>query len=190
MSEKNTLVRSIHDLGLAAWFGGSLMGAVGLNGAAGDTADPSEAPRLAGSGWARWAPVNAAAVGLHLVGGLVLLSANRERVRHQPGVRASSIAKTVLTVAALGTTLYSGKLGKDISSAGSVPAASGTVPNESTPGPVASAMQKQRVMQWVTPALTGAVIAVAALQGEQQRPSAVLLSGVGRAAKSLRPGTM
>src|SRR4051812_21266058 len=34
LSERNTLVRSLHDLGLAAWFGGSLMGAVGLNGAA------------------------------------------------------------------------------------------------------------------------------------------------------------
>ncbi len=189
MSEKNTLVRSLHDLGLAAWFGGSLMGAVGLNGAAGDAADPTEAPRLASRGWARWAPINAAAVGLHLVGGLALLSANRERVRHQPGVRASSIAKTVLTVAALGTTVYSGKLGKDISSAGRVPATSGTVPNQSTPGPVASAMQKQRVVQWATPALTGAVIAVAALQGEQQRPSAMILNGVSGAARSLRPGT-
>jgi hypothetical protein len=29
----NTLSRSLHDLGLATWFGGSLMGAVGLNGA-------------------------------------------------------------------------------------------------------------------------------------------------------------
>ena len=34
MAQDNTLARSLHDLGLAAWFGGSLMGAVGLNGAA------------------------------------------------------------------------------------------------------------------------------------------------------------
>ena len=32
MDGDNTLARSIHDLGLATWFGGSLMGAVGLNG--------------------------------------------------------------------------------------------------------------------------------------------------------------
>jgi hypothetical protein len=32
--DNNTLARSLHDLGLATWFGGSLMGAVGLNGAA------------------------------------------------------------------------------------------------------------------------------------------------------------
>jgi hypothetical protein len=35
MAQDNTVARSLHDLGLAAWFGGSLMGAVGLNGAAG-----------------------------------------------------------------------------------------------------------------------------------------------------------
>ncbi|MDT5205049.1 MAG: hypothetical protein QOD34_1685, partial [Mycobacterium sp.] len=34
MSTRNTVIRSLHDLGAAAWFGGSLMGAVGLNGAA------------------------------------------------------------------------------------------------------------------------------------------------------------
>ena len=28
MSTRNTLIRSMHDLGLAAWFGGSLMGAI------------------------------------------------------------------------------------------------------------------------------------------------------------------
>ena len=29
MSEKNTLIRGLHDAGLAAWFGGSLMGVIG-----------------------------------------------------------------------------------------------------------------------------------------------------------------
>ena len=41
MSERNTLIRSMHDLGLAAWFGGNLMGAVGLNGGAAKAKDPS-----------------------------------------------------------------------------------------------------------------------------------------------------
>ena len=93
MSEKNTVVRALHDIGLAAWFGGSLMGAVGLNGAAGDVSDPTERARIASSGWARWTPVNAGAIGLHLAGGLALLAVNRDRVRHQPGVAASSAAE-------------------------------------------------------------------------------------------------
>jgi hypothetical protein len=36
MSERNTVVRSLHDLGLRMWFDGSLAGAVGFNGAAAD----------------------------------------------------------------------------------------------------------------------------------------------------------
>jgi hypothetical protein len=55
MSEKNTLVRSLHDTGLAAWFGGSLMGAVGLNGAAAQASDPRERTALSAEGWGRWA---------------------------------------------------------------------------------------------------------------------------------------
>ena len=35
MSESNTVIRSMHDLGLAAWFGGSLAGAVSVNSLAG-----------------------------------------------------------------------------------------------------------------------------------------------------------
>jgi hypothetical protein len=51
MSERNTAVRSLHDLGLAAWFGGSLMGAVGLNGAAEDEGGTEASrDRIASSG--------------------------------------------------------------------------------------------------------------------------------------------
>ena len=39
MSELNTEARTMHDLGSAAWFGGSLAGAVGIDGAAADVPD-------------------------------------------------------------------------------------------------------------------------------------------------------
>ena len=68
MSERNTVVRSLHDLGLAAWFGGSLAGAVGINGAAADVTEPTQRLRVANAGWGRWSPVNLGAVGAHLVG--------------------------------------------------------------------------------------------------------------------------
>ena len=77
MSERNTVVRSLHDVGLAVWLGGSLMGAVGLNGAAQEASDPAERLRVANTGWARWTPVNLAAIGAHLVGGAGLLYANK-----------------------------------------------------------------------------------------------------------------
>ena len=53
MSESNIVVRSLHDLSLAAWFGGSLMGATGLNGAASLAKDPAERLELSAKGWAQ-----------------------------------------------------------------------------------------------------------------------------------------
>ena len=68
MSERNTVLRSMHDIGLAGWFGGSLMGAVGLNGAAARAPNPAERLQIASAGWDRWSPVNLAAIGAHLAG--------------------------------------------------------------------------------------------------------------------------
>lgn len=125
--------------------------------------------------------MNAAAIGVHLLGAASLLRANSDRVRNQPGVGTSSAVKTLLTAAAVGATAYSGKLGRDIAAAGRTEAAGGTVPSSSTPAEVAGAMNRQRVLQWTTPALTAAVVIVSALQGEQQRP-AQQLKGMARGA--------
>jgi hypothetical protein len=70
-----TVVRSLHDLGLAAWFGGTLAGAVAINGAAADVPDREQRLRVANAGWARWTPVNPAAIAAHLVGGAGLRTA-------------------------------------------------------------------------------------------------------------------
>ena len=93
MSENNTVIRSLHDLGLAAWFGGSLAGAVGFNGAAADVPDEKLRLRVANSAWARWTPVAFASTGAHLLGGAGLLYANKGRVAEQKGVGASTIAR-------------------------------------------------------------------------------------------------
>jgi hypothetical protein len=98
----NTVSRSLHDLGLAAWFGGSLMGAVGLNGAAGEVEEPKQRLRVANAGWNRWTPVNLAAIAAHVAGGTVLLGANKGRVASQQGVAQATVAKTALTGAAPG----------------------------------------------------------------------------------------
>jgi len=145
MSERNTILRSMHDLGVAAWFGGSLMGAVGLNGAASDVADPAERARVSAAGWARWAPVQAAAIGVHAIGGLGLILANKGRVGAQAGVGANTVVKAALTVAAAGTSLYSGVLGGKIAQAGQPHVEAATTPSPETPGDV-SAAQKQLSM--------------------------------------------
>src|ERR1700712_1581726 len=94
MSTRNTVIRSLHDVGLAAWCGGALMGAIGLNGAANDVDDPTDRAKVASAGWARWAPVNAAAIGAHLIGGVGLILTNRTGLRGQSGARTNTLLKS------------------------------------------------------------------------------------------------
>jgi hypothetical protein len=172
-SDNNTLARSLHDLGLAAWFGGSLMGATGLNGAAAVVKDPTQRLRVANSGWARWTPLNLAGIAAHLAGGAVLTGANKGRLAGQQGVAATSAVKTALTVAALGTTAYARVLGKRLEHAGDVPVEGGTTPNPATPDEVPRAQRQLTALQWVIPVLIGGLLVVNARMGEQQRPAQV-----------------
>jgi len=183
-STDNTVARTLHDLGLAAWFGGSLMGATGVNGAAAVVEDPTQRLRVANSGWARWTPLNLAGIAAHLAGGAVLTGANKGRLAGQPGVAAASTVKTALTVAALGTTAYARVLGKKLERAGDVPVEGGTTPNPTTPEEVTRAQRQLTALQWVIPVLTGAVLVVSARMGEQQRPTQV----TGGLVRRLLPG--
>jgi hypothetical protein len=180
----NTLSRSLHDLGLATWFGGSLMGAVGLNGAAAQVEEPKQRLRVADAGWNRWTPVNLAGIAAHLAGGAVLLGANKGRVAGQQGVASATVVKTALTGAALAATAWSRALGAKLDKAGEVPVEGSTEPGVATPDDVAKAQRQLKVLQWVIPALTGAMLVVNARMGEQQRPAQVSGGLLGR----LRPG--
>jgi hypothetical protein len=170
MDNRNTIVRALHDVGAAAWFGGTLMGAVGLNGAAGAVEQSDDRARVASVGWARWAPVNAAAIGAHVVGGIGLLLANRRRVALQQGTRGNTVIKSALTVAGVGLTAYSGLLGAQVAKAGRVPAQGAVVPSGETPEDVARAMDRLRLVQYAVPAVSGLLIVLGAQQGEQQKP--------------------
>ncbi len=181
MSERNTLAHALHDIGLAAWFGGSLMGAIGVNGAAADVDDPRQRARVANAGWGRWTPVNLVAIGAHLFGGAQLLKENKGRVATQKGVLANTNTKLALTAGALGATAYSRVLGQKVMKAGDVPVAGGTDSLPTTPPEVAKAQKQLSALQWAIPGLTGAILASSALHEEQQRPSQVtggILKGI------------
>ncbi len=169
MSERNTVIRSLHDVGLAAWFGGSLMGAVGLNGAAAAAADPTERLKLSSLGWARWTPVQIAAVGAHAVGGAGLIVANRKRVRSQPGAGANTNIKLGLTVLAAGVTAYSGYLGAKIKQHENEGAVGSTEPHTAASDELKAAQRQLKIAQWAIPAVTGVLLVLGAAQGEQQR---------------------
>jgi hypothetical protein len=181
MSQRHAVLRSMHDLGLAAWFGGSLMGAIGVNGAAARVNDSTQRLGVASAGWARWTPVNATAIGAHMAGAAGELATESPRVFAQSGVGRMSLVKTGLTVAALAVTGYSRMLGKKLGNAGNPPVAGITEPNHETPGKVASTQRQLRMLQWAIPTLTGALIVVTALAGEQQKPGQVARGMLGRA---------
>jgi ankyrin repeat protein len=183
MAADSTVSRSLHDLGLAAWFGGSLMGAVGLNGAAAEVEEPKQRLRVANAGWNRWTPVNLAGIAAHVAGGAVLLGANKGRVASQQGVAQATVVKTALTGAALAATAWSRALGAKLNEAGEVPVEGGTDPSGDTPEDVAKAQRQLKVLQWLIPALTGAVLVLNARMGEQQRPAQITGGLLGR----LRP---
>lgn len=171
---RNTLSRSLHDLGLAAWFGGTLANAVALNPASAAADTDSGTGAVANVGWDRWTPVNAAAIGAHLVGAVGQLGGNKSRLVTQSGVGTMSTVKTLATAAALGATAYSRVLGRRVSSQTAVPASSGTEPSPTTPKDVADAQRQLRLLQWAIPALTGTVVVISAFAGEQQRQTEVL----------------
>lgn len=181
MSERHTVLRSMHDLGLAAWFGGSLMGATGVNGAAAKVNDRTQRLPIASAGWSRWTPVNAAAIGTHLAGAVGELVTESPRVLTQSGVGRMSAVKTALTVAALAVTGYSRMLGMRLQKAGQPPVSGVTEPQPDTPPAVASCQRQMKVLQWAIPALTGALIVVTSYAGEQQKPGQVLRGMLGRA---------
>jgi hypothetical protein len=174
MAQRNTLAHALHDIGLAAWFGGSLMGAIGVNGAASDVDDPRQRARVANAGWARWTPFNLVAIGAHLVGGAQLLKENKGRVVAQKGVLANTNTKLALTAGALGATAYARVLGKKMQNAGDVPVAGGTSSVPSTPPEVAKAQKQLAALQWAIPGLTGGILASSALHEEQQRTTEVV----------------
>lgn len=170
---RNTVSRSLHDLGLSAWFGGTLANAVALNSAAAAASDPNSTGAVANAGWARWTPVNAAAIGMHVAGSIGQLGGNAGRVSAQGGVGSMVVLKTALTAGALAVTGYSRVLGKKVDEQRDMPAHSATEPAATTPPEVAAAQKKLALLQWAVPALTGALVVVSAFAGEQQRAGEV-----------------
>ena len=168
MTALSTTIRSVHLLTNAAWFGGSLMGAVGLNAATAQAGDRRDRAEAAGTGWQRWGTVQGAAIAGHLLSGVGILVDNKHRSLAHPPTRNAVIAKTTLTGAAVaGSALayqQGAKLGEATHPAGDEPQAK-----------EAELQRRMKVLQWVTPVTTGALLVLDAYLGEQQRGPAGLL---------------
>lgn len=185
MSRRNTVIRSMHDVGLAAWFGGSLMGAIGLNGAAAKADDPKERLRISSVGWARWTPVQLTAIAVHGVGALGLVVSNRGRLVGQRGAKSNSLLKTVFTVGAGAVSVIGGLAGGAIAKHAAEGAPGVTEPGADTSGTLAAAQRVEKLTQWAIPLLTGVLLVLSAQQGEQQRPIAGWLQDASARAKKV-----
>ncbi|GGC79529.1 hypothetical protein GCM10011512_02690 [Tersicoccus solisilvae] len=167
------LSRSLHDLSAAAWFGGSLMGAIGVNGAAAAAKDPAERTRLSTVGWGKWTPVLVGAFAAHGVGGVGLILDNKGRLAGQKGAGTNTVVKGALTVVGMGLSLYSGVLGSKIAKHADQGAVGATEPRSNASSELKSAQLQLKALQWVIPVVSGTVIVLGAQQGEQQRPTNV-----------------
>lgn len=185
MSQRNTFIRSLHDIGVAAWFGGSLMGAVGLNGAAAKAKDPTERLRISSVGWARWTPVQLAAIAVHGIGGIGLIVANRGRIAAQSGAKSNTVLKTVVTAAAGAASVAGGLAGSAILKHADEGGAGVTEPGSNASDQLAAAQRVEKITQWAIPLLTGVLLVLGAQQGEQQRAGAGWLGDLKGRAKSV-----
>ena len=171
----NLFARSVHDLTAAAWFGGSLMGAIGLNGAAAEANDPRERTRLSSRGWMKWAPVQTGAFVAHLGSLVPILWENKGRYASQDGVMRWTWIKAGVTAVGAGVTLYSSILGKKVEALSEEGAEGATEPSATASPELQSAQDQLRVLQWIIPAFAGTVIILGAKHGEMQRPKNVKL---------------
>lgn len=173
--------RTAHDLGLAAWFGGSYMGAIALNGASREVDDHTQRTRVASAGWFRWAAVVPVAVSAHLFGAGGLTRA--QGCPGQPSVLSG--VRAAVTVAAMLATLESGRSGRQVVLHGDVPVATAVQPMSDTPEPVAKAQRRLRVVQWLIPGLTGTLLVIDALQQQVDGGTRLLPRLACRAAERL-----
>ena len=102
---------------------------------------------------------------MHGTGGAGLILGNKSRLASQPEARTNTKVKLVLTIAAAAATLYAGILGTKISKHADAGGEGVTEPNPDAPDELIAVQRQQKVLQWVLPALTGALIVLGAQQG-------------------------
>lgn len=166
-----TLAHVLHDLGGAAWFGGSLMGVVALPPASRAVDDAHDRIEVEGAAWRAWQPVQLAGIAAHLLGGMMLTAGNTSRLALQRGAPTRALVKTGVTAAALGATAFVAREGARIKE--DVPAAASVEPGPDTPPETADRQRRLQAVRWMVPALTGWALALGSRQGEKQRPTQI-----------------
>ena len=84
-----SIVRAIHDLGLAVWWGGSLMGTMAMNPAVEVLDDPDERGKMVDEGWALFQPWAAAGLTAAIISHVIM----RRNPPKNPTAQFKSVAR-------------------------------------------------------------------------------------------------
>lgn len=176
--DSHVLAQAVHDLGAALWFGGAVMGVAGVNKSGNDLRDGLDKVEVANSAWSRFAPVEWAGIAAVLGAGAQLTRASKGRLALQDGWLRAGGTKAAVAVAGAGATAYAAytgqKIGKLAKQTGpSLDAKDASTPTASTPAELASWQKKQRAVQYLVPALSGANIVLNSYLTQTYRPGAL-----------------
>jgi hypothetical protein len=190
MSRSELAWRSLHDLGLATWFGGSVFATLELphereaheQPSKGGNTEAAVTEQVPGDSWQRFSPVLTGAILAHVVGGVGLIAWNRGRHAHQDGVMATTVVKSALTVAAVALTVGAAVQGTR----------SERLRRQAEDGDSSLALaderervaRRLRVITPLIPATTGVLVVLGALEGEEQRPREMALGLLSSVRKS------
>jgi hypothetical protein len=189
--DTHVTAQAVHDLGAALWFGGSVMGVAGVNKAGSDLRDELDKVRVAESAWRRFAPAQWLGIGAVLVAGSQLTWQSKGRLAVQHGLGRAGAAQAVIAVAGAAATGFAawsgnriGQLTERARERGEpVSTTDATIPDDGTPPEIVVWQRRQRVAQYLVPALAGANIVLNAYLTQHYRPGATVAGIVRR----LRP---
>jgi hypothetical protein len=180
---RHSVAQAVHDLGAALWFGGSVMGVAGVNKSGADLRDGLDKIRVAEAAWQRFAPAQWLGIGAVLLAGSRLTAASAGHIASDPGFARAGKAKVVASLAGAAATAFAAYSGNKIGElaelrareqGGEIDTKDATIPNAQTPTDVAAWQSRQRIAQFVAPALAGAVIVLNARLVQGYRPTAAL----------------
>ena len=165
-SDNHFVAQAVHDLGSALWLGGAVMGVAGVNKSGSDLSQGIDRIRVASSAWSRFQPAQFGGIAATLIAGLRLTQVGGRRIALQKGFGTVGALKAGLAVAGAGATAYAaysgaqiGKLAEQAQQRGeTVEVKDATLPTAGTDPEIQKWQSRQRVTQFVVPALAGANI--------------------------------
>ncbi len=165
-TDNHFVAQAVHDLGSALWFGGTVMGAAGVNKSGNQLTQGIDRIRVASSAWARFTPAQWAGIAATLLAGARLTAVGGRRIALQQGFGSVGALKAGIVLAGAGATGYAAYCGSRIGALAEqaeqrgtpVEVKDATIPTAATPPEIATWQRRQRLTQFAVPVLAAANI--------------------------------